>query len=153
MPHQLLSELPAGYIGSSSSSLSVSVSRSSVPHMGRAGAGLIGEGVIGGRPGVRVPSVACSVGGAAGVTRRPRDGVRRAAAPALRFVPPARRVPLRVREVREVRDDRADVRRFDVAPRLRRVVARLLFREPVVARFFRRVLLAIVGPPLILMER
>jgi hypothetical protein len=128
---------PAAYIGSSSSSLSVSLSRSSVPHIGRAGAGVMGDGVIGGRPGVSVPSVVCSVEGFAGAARRLRVAV---PLDDVRFVRAAvRRAPERPRA------DRADVRRFAVFPRLR-VVARLL-REPVLARFFRRVLLAIVGSP------
>jgi hypothetical protein len=123
-----------GYIGSSSSSLSVSLSRSSVPHIGRDGAGFIGDGAIGGRPGVNVPSVVCSVAGAAGAARR----LFAAGRPAARFVAPVRREAARARE---------DVPRFAAPPRFR-VVARLV-RERVPARFFRRVLLAIVGPPLV----
>jgi hypothetical protein len=52
------------------------------------------------------------------------------------------------REPARAPEDRADVRRFAVPPRLRPVVARL-FGERVLARFLRRVLLAIVGPPLV----
>jgi hypothetical protein len=153
------SDATAGYIGSSSSSFSASVSCSSVPHIGRAGAGLIGEGVIGGRPGVRVPSVVCSEGAGRAAARRGaafRAG-RRAArrfgrAPArdfalVRFAAPVRR---RVDPAaRRLRVERADERLFAAPVRLRRdrVEARFL-REDVLARFFRRVLLAIRRPPL-----
>jgi hypothetical protein len=83
---------------------------------------------------VSVPSVVCSVAGAAGAARR----LFAAGRPEARFVAPVRRELARARE---------DVARFAVPARFR-VVARLV-RERVAARFFRRVLLAIVGPPLV----
>ena len=142
------------YIGSSSSSFSLSASLSSVPHIGCAGAGLIGDGAIGGSPGVIVPSVVCSGGAAAA---RVRLGAARFARAPLRFWVPARLAPARPRvapvrrvaAVRRFRVERADDRPFAARARPRRdpVVARPL-RDDALARFFRRVLLAILEPPL-----
>lgn len=111
----------------------------------------MGEGAIGGSPGLRVPSVVCSAGaGAFGATLR-FGAVRRAGRPAVRFAfaPVRARVPVRVAPARRLRVGRADDRLLAAAARLRRgrVVARPL-RDDVLARFFRRVLLAIREPPL-----